>query len=82
MDRDLDNFQTTPLVSRRLVRITYLVTYCQADLAKFPTRKEFDKYNKKYFNIGGGKVRVQHEACFPQKKPGWRGPLPCCAKID
>ena len=62
MDRDIDDFQSTPLVNTRPARITYLVTHSQADLTKFPTRKEFGKCIKKHFNIGSGKVRVQHGA--------------------
>ena len=43
------------------------LTYSQAHLAKFPTRKEFGKCIKKYLNIGSGKVRVQQWA-FSQEK--------------
>ena len=63
MDRDMDDLFSTSLVNTRLARGTYLLTYSQVDLAKFPTRKEFGKCIKKHFNIGSGKVRVQHWVC-------------------
>ena len=63
MDRNMDNFQSTPLVNTRLARRTYLVTYSQAKLAKFPARKKLSKCIKKHYSIGSGKVRVQHWAC-------------------
>ena len=43
----MDNFQSTPLVNTKLTRRAYLVTYSQADLAKFPTRKKLGKCIKK-----------------------------------
>lgn len=49
----------------RLSRITYLVTYSQANLAKSPTRKRFGKCSiKKTFNASRGKVKVTHWACY------------------
>ena len=56
----MDEFQRTQLVNSKLPRRTYLVTYSQANLTKFPTRKEFGKCIKKHFNSGSGKVKVQH----------------------
>ena len=63
----MDEFQGTQLVNSRLPRRTYLVTYSQANLTKFPTRKEFRKCIKKHFNSGSGKVKVQHWACAKEK---------------
>ena len=42
-------------------RRTYLVTYSQADLNKFPTRKSFGKCIKEAFNVGA--VNVLYWAC-------------------
>ena len=64
---DMDEFQNTQLVNSRLPRRTYLVTYSQADIRKFPTRKGFGKCIKKHFNSGSGKVKVQHWACAKEK---------------
>ena len=44
-------------------RRTYLVTYSQADLSKFPTRQSFGEQVVAYFNAGSGKVEVGHWAC-------------------
>ena len=63
----MDEFQSTQLVNSRLPRRTYLVTYSQANLTKFPTRKEFRKCIKKHFNSGSGKVKVQHWTCAKEK---------------
>ena len=79
---DMDEFQSTQLVNSRLPRRTYLVTYSQANLTKFPTRKEFGKCIKKHFNSGSGKVKVRHWACAKEKKPKWRGTLSCCIEVD
>ena len=38
---DDDDFITTTLTNTRNARRTYLVTYSQADLVKFPDRKHF-----------------------------------------
>ena len=43
----MDEVQSAELVNSRLPRHTYLLTYSQADLTKFPTRKGFGKYIKK-----------------------------------
>ena len=63
----MDDFQTTQMQNSRLPRRTYLITYSQADLSKFPTRKDFGKCMKKHFNKGSGKVKVQHWACSREK---------------
>ena len=44
-------------------RRTYLVTYSQADLSKFPARQSFGEQVVAYFNAGSGKVEVEHWAC-------------------
>lgn len=67
MDKDMEYFQSTHLVNKTFARRTYLVTFYQTDLAKFPARKGFGKRIKKHFNIGSGKVRVQHQACSQEK---------------
>ena len=44
-------------------RRTYLITYSQVDLSKFPTRQSFGEQVVAYFNEGAGKVEVEHWAC-------------------
>ena len=44
-------------------RRTYLVTYSQADLSKFPTRKSFAEAVATAFSKGSGKVTVDYYAC-------------------
>lgn len=63
----MDDFQTTQMQNSRIPRRTYLITYSQADLSKFPTRKDFGKCIKSHFNKGSGKVKVQHWACSLEK---------------
>ena len=46
---------------QRAVRSVYLVTYSQADMAKFPTRKNFANEVVKYFQ--STKVKVLHWLC-------------------
>ena len=67
MDKDIDDFQSTHLVNKILARRTYLVSFYQTDLAKFPARKGFGKRMKIHFNIGSGRIRVQHQACSQEK---------------
>ena len=50
-------------------RRTYLVTYSQADLSKFPTRQSFGEQVVAYFNAGSGKVEVEHWACCQESIP-------------
>ena len=60
--------------SGNLPRRTYLVTYSQADLRKFPTRESFGKCVKGHFNRGTGKVKVLHWCCCREEHPrtgGW-----------
>ena len=56
-----DNFKIELKTSQ--ARRTYLVTYSQADLSKFPTRQSFGEQVVAYFNAGSGKVEVEHWAC-------------------
>ena len=63
----MDDFQSTQIGNSRLPRRTYLITYSQADLLKFPSRKEFEKCIKNHFNKGSGKVKVQRWACSLEK---------------
>ena len=44
-------------------RRTYLVTYSQADLVKFPSRQSFGEAVEAAFNAGSGKVGVNYWAC-------------------
>ena len=48
-------------LDQRAVRSVYLVTYSQADMAKFPTRKNFANEVVKYFQ--STKVKVLHWLC-------------------
>ena len=61
------DFQSTQMNNSRLPRRNYLITYSQADLLKFLSRKQFGKYIKTHFNKGSGKVKVQHWACSLEK---------------
>ena len=63
----MNDFQSTQMDNSRLPRRTYLITYSQADLLKFPSRKQFGKCIKTHFNKGSGKVKVQHWACSLEK---------------
>ena len=63
----MDEFQSTQLVNSRLPSRTYLVTYSQADIRKFTTRKGFGKCIKKHFNSGSGRFKVQHWTCAKEK---------------
>ena len=67
MDRDMDDFKSALLVNTRLARRTYLATYSQVELAGFPARKEIGQCIKKHFDIGSGKLRVQHWVCSWEK---------------
>ena len=58
---DDDDFITTILTNTRNARRTYLVTYSQADLVKFPDRKSFGDAVCTQFNKGT--VNVLHWAC-------------------
>jgi len=55
---DNEDFQ-----SQNANRRTYLVTYSQADLDKFATRREFGEAVEAAFNAGSGKVEVSYWAC-------------------
>ena len=57
-----DDFASSQL-SPRTVRRTYLVTYSQADLVKFPSRQSFGEAVVNTFNSGSGKVKVEFWAC-------------------
>ena len=63
MDQENDDFQTTSMVNPRIGRITYLVTYSQAEMDRFPTRESFGTMLVKHFNSGSGKTKVEHWAC-------------------
>ena len=58
-----DDLESVELSDPRQARRTYLVTYRQADLTKFPTPKSFGKCIKDHFNAGTGNVKVEHWAC-------------------
>ena len=59
---DENDFQSQPL-STRTVRRTYLITYSQTDLQKFPSRESFGTEVAFCFDQGSGKCRVEHWAC-------------------
>jgi len=52
-----DEFQSQPMTARSMRR-TYLVTYSQADLQRFPTRKSFAQVVHNCFDEGSSKVKV------------------------
>lgn len=53
---DTDDFQSSSLNNPRIRRRSYLVTYAQADLSKFPTRESFGLMLEKHFNYTYAKV--------------------------
>ena len=57
-----DDFQASQL-DPRIPRRTYLITYSQADLSKFPTRESFGREVVSAFDQGSGKVKVIQWAC-------------------
>ena len=61
-DNFTDDFRTSVLAPRA-TRRSYLVTYSQADLKKFPSRESFADCVVNAFNSGTGKVQVDHWAC-------------------
>ena len=60
---DDDDFMTDHNHGRR----TYLVTYSQSDLEKFPTRECFGKMVARHFNAGKAKAKVEYFACALEK---------------
>ena len=65
---DTDDFQTN-ILDARSARRSYLVTYSQADLTKFPSRHSFSDCVVSAFNHGTGKVQVEHWACCLEEHP-------------
>ena len=63
----MDDFQSTQMENPRIGRRTYLVTYSQADVRKFPTRESFGKMLVEHFNAGSGKAKVSHWAVFQEQ---------------
>ena len=63
----MDDFQSTQMDNSWLPRRTYQITYSQADLLEFSSRKQFGKCIKTHFNKGSGKVKVQHWTCSLEK---------------
>ena len=59
----MDDFQSNQLINPRNERRTYLITYSQADLSKFPTRESFGQMVEEQFNAGTGSAKVNHWAC-------------------
>ena len=59
----MDDFQSKELTNTHNGRRTYLVTYSQVDLNKFPTRQSFGEMLEEQFNAGSGKAKVNHWAC-------------------
>ena len=56
----MDDFQSKQLTNPRNGRRTYLATYSQGDLNKFPTRQSFGKMLEEQFNAGYGRAKVSH----------------------
>ena len=61
--KKMDDFQEDQMVNTNVGRRTYLVTYSQADLSKYPSRKEFGEMIKRYFDAGASKVKTEYWAC-------------------
>ena len=59
----MDDFQSKQLTNPRSGRRTYLITYSQADLTRFPTRESFGRMVEEQFNAADGKAKVSHWAC-------------------
>lgn len=59
---DNDEYQSQH-VAARTMRRTYLVTYSQADLQKFPTRESFATAVCNCFDEGSSKVKVNYWVC-------------------
>ena len=66
----MNDFQSTQMKNPRTGRRTYLVTYFQADISKFPTRESFGKMLVEYFNAGSGKAKVSHWAVCQEQHDG------------
>ena len=70
-DSSDDDFQSDTLQNAKVGRRTYLVTYSQANLEKFPTRRLFGEMVEKYFNKsfreGKSKVRTEYFAVCREK---------------
>ena len=62
-----DDEFTSSQVHARSMRRTYLVTYSQADLEKFPTRESFGEALVEAFNSGTGKVKVEFWAASKEE---------------
>jgi len=67
MSSSADEFQSERLVDSAVGRRTYLVTYAQADITKFPTRESFGNMIASHFNAGTSKVKTEYWACCLEK---------------
>ena len=62
-------------------RRQYLVTYSQADLAKFPTRQSFGAMIEEKFNCGTSVVKVSHWACCRETHADGGSHYHCAIKL-
>jgi len=67
MSSSEDEFQSQRLVDTSVGRRTYLATYAQADLLKFPTRESFGNMIARHFNAGKAKAKTEYWACCLEK---------------
>jgi len=76
----MDDFQTNTL-HKQATRRTYLVTYSQANLNRFPTRESFGEAIKTAFNCGSGKVQVEYWACSLEEHQNGGRHYHVCVKL-
>ena len=81
MNEDRD-FDTRCELTKKQVRRTYLVTYSQANVCKFPTSRRFGEQVVAYFNDGSSKVVVEHWACCMEHHENIWCTLPPIPKIQ
>ena len=62
-----DEFQEDRVVNTSIGRRTYLVTYAQADMLKFPTRQSFGEMIQRHFDSGTSKVKTEYWACCKEQ---------------
>ena len=68
--------------NRRGGRQQYLVTYSQADTARFPTRESFGEMVEEVFNLGMSVVKVSHWACCRESHEDGGVHYHCAVKLN
>ena len=68
--------------NRRGGRRQYLVTYSQADTARFPTRESFGEMVEEVFNSGMSVVKVSHWACCRESHEDGGVHYHCAVKLN